>query len=97
MWRVPRGSRSIASFETLRCAELGSPAGGYCGWIEVHVDDPSSVTELCATLTNEHNFLVLPGSVFGPRWNGFIRIGLSVGSESLLRGLDALVMEAGLR
>ena len=73
------------------------PIGGYCGWIEVHVDDPSSVTELCATLTKQRNYLVLPGSVFGPTWNGFIRIGLSAGSENLLRGLDALVTEAGLR
>jgi len=71
------------------------PLGGYCGWIEVHVDDAPPVPDLCASLVKTRNLLMLPGAVFGPKWDRFVRVGLAVGSERLVAGLDALLEEAG--
>lgn len=72
------------------------PAGGYCGWVEVHVDDATALPDLCASLADARRYLLLPGIVFGPQWSGFVRIGLAAGGEQLVGGLTALLEEAGL-
>lgn len=72
------------------------PAGGYCGWIAIHVDDPGSVSEICARLTEKRDYLLLPGSVFGATWSGYVRVGLAAGAQKLVDGLSALLEEAGL-
>ncbi|MGO9335694.1 MAG: pyridoxal phosphate-dependent aminotransferase [Acidimicrobiales bacterium] len=70
------------------------PVGGYCGWVEVHVESARSVPELCATLAEERNYLILPGVVFGSQWARFFRVGLAAGGEQLVAGLGAFLEEA---
>lgn len=72
------------------------PVGGYCGFIEVHGTSAKSVPQLCAELAESQSYLFLPGAVFGPQWDRFLRVGLAAGGERLAAGLGAFVEVAGL-
>jgi aspartate/methionine/tyrosine aminotransferase len=70
------------------------PVGGYSGWISVRLNRLESLVNVCVTLCEEHDYLVLPGSVFGAEWNSFVRVGLAAGAEPLIEGLRALLAVA---
>ena len=72
------------------------PMGGYCGFIEVHGTPVKAVPQLCAELAESQSYLLLPGAVFGPQWDRFLRVGLAAGGERLAAGLGAFLEVAGL-
>ncbi len=68
-----------------------APSGGFCGWVEVTDAQPGEVVEACERLATEQRILLLPGSVFGPTGDRFVRVGLATGADALTAGLTALL------
>ena len=67
------------------------PIGGYCGWLQVQAECAKPVVELCAELAETEGFLFLPGAVFGPRWDRFLRVGMAADSDAMVAGLEAFL------
>jgi aspartate/methionine/tyrosine aminotransferase len=67
------------------------PSAGYTAWVQL----PAGVqaAPFCRHLAQERAVLLLPGTVFGPRYEGFVRIGFGGDAHTLDAGLEILRAE----
>lgn len=63
------------------------PDGAFYLWIDVRDRTAGDVREWAFRLVREHGVAVAPGSTFGPRGEGWIRVSLSTDEADLLEGL----------
>lgn len=63
------------------------PAAGYTAWLRL--PDGVRAEPLCRDLARERRVLLLPGTVFGSRYERYVRIGFGGEAETLRTGLAA--------
>jgi aspartate aminotransferase len=85
-------TRRDLALETLRGSGLRAftPQGAFYLWIDVGAAGLPS-RELAMRLLDERNVAVAPGTAFGERGQGFVRISLASSAENITAGLHRLV------
>jgi aspartate/methionine/tyrosine aminotransferase len=67
----------------------GTPGGGFYVWADIsQFGMPASA--FCRRLLIDHRVLIFPGSSFGAKWSGYVRISLLQTEERLTEALDRL-------
>jgi aspartate/methionine/tyrosine aminotransferase len=67
------------------------PMAGYTAWLRL--PHGVQIEPFCRHLAQDRAVLLLPGTVFGPRYEGYVRIGFGGDAQTLLAGLAVLQEE----
>ena len=67
------------------------PHGAFYLWVDVRDRTGGDVHTWALRLLREHGVAVAPGTTFGPRGEGWVRVSLATAQEDLLEGLRRLV------
>ena len=67
----------------------GTPGGGFYVWADIS-QFAMPAPAFCRRLLIDHRVLIFPGSSFGAKWNGYVRISLLQTEDRLTEALDRL-------